>query len=123
MTLPSGTGASDLCEKWHVPGTKRDLGLIEGNPHQNGETRMIPQSQHACLRLVLLLRLLLAPLAAMVVFLAAGCEEERNVGAKGQSQGRSQAKASVPKQPEFIVGKRTQVIKNAAPELEKGGAK
>ena len=32
-------------------------------------------------------------------------------------------KAAAPKQPEFIVGKRTQVIKNAAPELEKGGAK
>jgi hypothetical protein len=86
---------------------------------------MNPRSQQACLRLVPPLHLLLAPLAATVVFLAVGCEEERNVGGKGQSQGQTQAKpkASVPKQPEFIVGKRTQEIKNAAPELEKGGAK
>src|SRR5262245_15078535 len=57
----------------------------------------------------------LALLAALA--LSAGCEEERNVGTKPG------ASASAPKQPEFIVGKRTQVIKNAAPELEKGGAK
>jgi hypothetical protein len=69
--------------------------------------------------------LLLAPLAALVVFLALGCEEERNVGGEGQSQGQNQAKAkaSAPRKAEFIVGKRTQEIKNAAPELEKGGAK
>jgi hypothetical protein len=85
---------------------------------------MNSQSQLACLHFVPRLRLLLAPLAAVVVFLTAGCEEERNVGGKAQSQGQNQAKAkaSVPKQPEFIVGKRTQEIKNAAPELEKGGA-
>jgi hypothetical protein len=54
----------------------------------------------------------LALLAACA--LAAGCEEERNVGTKPKSP------ASALKQPEFIVGKRTQVIKNAAPELQKG---
>jgi hypothetical protein len=88
---------------------------------------MNPRSQLACSHLVPPLRLLLAPLAAMVVFLAAGCEEERNVGGAGQSQGQDQAKAkakaSAPRKAEFIVGKRTQEIKNAAPELEKGGAK
>jgi hypothetical protein len=86
---------------------------------------MNPRSQPACLRLLPPLRLRLAPLAAMVVFLAAGCEEERNVGGKSQSQGPTQAKAkpAAPRQAEFIVGKRTQEIKNAAPELEKGGAK
>jgi hypothetical protein len=99
------------------------LGLFDGDPHQNGETPMNSQSHHACSRFVPPLRLLLAPLAALVAFLAAGCEEERNVGGKAQSQGQNQAKAAVPKQPEFIVGKRTQEIKNAAPELEKGGAK
>jgi hypothetical protein len=86
---------------------------------------MNPQSQLAGLRLVPPLRLLLAPLAALVVFMAAGCEEERNVDGKGQSQGQTQAKAKAqaPRKAEFIVGKRTQEIKNAAPELEKGGAK
>ncbi len=84
---------------------------------------MNPRSQLTCLRLVPPLRLLLAPLAAVVVILAAGCEEARNVGGKIQSQGQAKANTSVPKQPEFIVGKRTQEIKNAAPELEKGGAK
>ena len=87
---------------------------------------MNPRSQLACSHLVPPLRLLLAPLAAMVVLLAAGCEEERNVGGEGQSQGQNQAKAkaaSAPRKAEFIVGKRTQEIKNAAPELEKGGAK
>ena len=86
---------------------------------------MNPRSQLACLRLLPPLCLRLAPLAAMVVFLAAGCEEERNVGSKSQSQGQTQAKAkpTAPRKAEFIVGKRTQEIKNAARELEKGGAK
>jgi hypothetical protein len=86
---------------------------------------MNPQSQLAGLRLVPPLRLLLAPLAALAVFMAAGCEEERNVDGKGQSQGQTQAKAKAqaPRKAEFIVAKRTQEIKNAAPELEKGGAK
>jgi hypothetical protein len=49
-----------------------------------------------------------------VLALAVGCEEERNVGSK--------PKAAAPK-PEFIVGKRTQEIKNAATELQKGDAR
>jgi hypothetical protein len=49
-----------------------------------------------------------------VLALAAACEEERNVGGK--------PKAAAPK-PEFIVGKRTQEIKNAATELQKGDAR
>jgi hypothetical protein len=72
-----------------------------------------PRSRLACLRSGLQPCPVLALLAALA--LAAGCEEERNVGTK--------PKPSAPKQPEFIVGKRTQVIKNAAPELQKGGAK
>jgi nucleoid-associated protein YgaU len=103
------------------------MGIVDGDPHQNGETPMSPRPQLVCLRLVPPLRLRLAPLAVMVVFLAAGCEEERNVGGKSQSQGQTQtqakAKPPAPRKAEFIVGKRTQEIKNAAPELEKGGAK
>jgi hypothetical protein len=51
--------------------------------------------------------------------LSLGCEEERNVGNKHKPP--AQAKAAPPK-PEFIVGRRTQDIRNAAPELQKGGA-
>ena len=57
-------------------------------------------------------------LSALV--LSAGCEEERNVGDKPNGQGK--AKSSTPTKPEFIVGRRTQEIKNAATELKKGGA-
>ena len=52
--------------------------------------------------------------------LSAGCEEERNVGDK--PNGQPKAKSSTPTKPEFIVGRRTQEIKNAATELKKGGA-
>jgi hypothetical protein len=61
---------------------------------------------------------LLLPFIVFVSMIA-GCEEERNLAVKPQSQ--AQSKAS--KQPEFIVGKRTQDIRNATPELEKGGAR
>ena len=63
----------------------------------------------------------LKPIFAVLIFpllvLGSGCEEERNVG----NGHKPQAKAA-PKQPEFIVGKRTQDIKNARPELQKGVA-
>jgi len=62
------------------------------------------------------------PSAAVILALLAlslGCEEERSSGIKAKPPG--QAKAS-PARPEFIVGKRTQEIRNARPELQKGGA-
>jgi len=52
--------------------------------------------------------------------LCAGCEGEQNVGDKPNGQAR--AKSSTPGKPEFIVGKRTQEIKNAAIEIKKEGA-
>jgi hypothetical protein len=60
----------------------------------------------------------LALLSALV--LITGCEEERNVGDK--PNGQAQAKSLTPPKPEFIVGKRTQEIKNATIELRKGDA-
>jgi hypothetical protein len=54
-----------------------------------------------------------------ILSLSLGCEEERNVGTKAKSQAPAKA---APAQPEFIVGKRTQVIKNARSEIQKGGA-
>jgi len=54
------------------------------------------------------------------VVLSSGCEEERNVSDKPISQAK--AKPSTPPKPEFIVGKRTQEIKNATIEIQKGGA-
>ena len=73
---------------------------------------------------------------------AAGCEEEvRNVGNRPETRApaltgvavglddqpaakaRPPAKKVPPAQPEFIVGKRTQEIKNANIELQKGGAR
>ena len=48
-----------------------------------------------------------------------GCEEERNVG--GKPKPPAQAKAAAPKDT-FIVGRRTQEILDARPELQKGGA-
>jgi hypothetical protein len=56
----------------------------------------------------------------VVLALAAGCEEERNVRAKPKAQ--AQAKTSTPGAEGFIVGRRTQVIKNAATEVKKAGA-
>ena len=49
-----------------------------------------------------------------------GCEEEQNVGSK--PNGQAKAKSPTPPKPEFIVGKRTQEIKNAAVEIKKEGA-
>ena len=54
------------------------------------------------------------------VFHCTGCEEERNVSDKPNSQAK--AKSSTPAKAEFIVGKRTQEIKNAANELNTEGA-
>src|SRR5438046_7676493 len=69
---------------------------------------------------------------------AAGCEEEvRNVGNRHQTRALDQTGVSVgldtdrpqapappraPAKREFIVGKRTQEIRNATTELQKGGA-
>ena len=53
-------------------------------------------------------------LVLAVLGLCLGCEEERNVASKPKAP---------PAQDKFIVGKRTQEIRNARPELEKGGAK
>jgi hypothetical protein len=55
----------------------------------------------------------------VIVGMVTGCEEERNVTTKPKSEIQSVA----PKQPEFIIGKRTQKIKNAVAELETGGAR
>jgi len=57
-------------------------------------------------------------LCALVLSL--GCEEERNVGDK--PNGQAKAKSLKPTKPEFIVGKRTQEIKNATTEIEQKGA-
>jgi hypothetical protein len=54
----------------------------------------------------------------LVLFL--GCEEERNVTAKPKAQ--APAKVSTPGAEGFIVGRRTQVVKNAATEVQKAGA-
>ena len=51
--------------------------------------------------------------------LSAGCEEEQNVSAK--PSGQAKGKSSTPTKPEFIVGKRTQDIKNATVETKKEG--
>jgi hypothetical protein len=56
-------------------------------------------------------------LALPLLLLLAGCEEERNVGSKPKAQGQ----AATPKL-KFIVGQRTQEIKNARTEVQKGGA-
>lgn len=52
-----------------------------------------------------------------LLLLAAGCEEERNVGARPKGKGQA-----APPKAEFIVGRRTQDIKNAKTEVQKGGA-
>jgi hypothetical protein len=61
-------------------------------------------------------RSLLALGLVVALALIVGCEEERNVGDKPKAQ------AAPPAKDTFIVGKRTQEIKNAAAELRKGGA-
>lgn len=53
-------------------------------------------------------------LLALPLLLLAGCEEERNVGSKPKTP-------AAPPKDNFIVGKRTQDIKNARVELQKGG--
>lgn len=59
--------------------------------------------------------LLLVPLLSLT-----GCEEPRHVGNRSKS---AVAHApGKPAEPEFIVGKRTQDIKNVAPEVQEGGA-
>lgn len=77
--------------------------------------RQRPQRLLPPWRLELPSLLLLLPLLALCL----GCEEERHVG--GESKPKAQAKAAQPKL-EFIVGKRTQEIVNAKPELQKGAA-
>jgi hypothetical protein len=73
------------------------------------------------------------------ILIMAGCEEEtRNVGSRPQTRALDQtgvavgldaerpqapARPKVPPKPEFIVGKRTMEVRNAATELQKGGAK
>ncbi|QEH39153.1 hypothetical protein OJF2_77650 [Aquisphaera giovannonii] len=58
---------------------------------------------------------------ALALAAAAGCEEERNVDKKPAAPNAAAAPAPAKKaEPEFIVGKRTQDIKNARPELQKG---
>ncbi len=52
--------------------------------------------------------------------LSTGCAEERNVGDK--QNGQAKARSSTPGKLEFIVGKRTQEIKNAATEIKQEGA-
>ena len=55
-----------------------------------------------------------------ILVLAAGCEEQpRNVGKKPSSQAKK--KSTTPPKPEFIVGKRTQEIRNASTEVKGGG--
>jgi hypothetical protein len=69
----------------------------------------------------------LGPILAVLpmLLLAPGCEEERAVSskpkAKSQTQAEAQPKPAVPKA-QFIVGQRTQDIKNASIEVQKGGA-
>jgi hypothetical protein len=62
-------------------------------------------------------------IVAAILVLASGCEEERNVVQKPKAQASGKAQSSIPAQPEFIVGKRTKEIRNAGPELQKGGAR
>ncbi len=62
----------------------------------------------------------LALMLITILLLSLGCEEERNVTAKPTAQG--QPKASTPGADGFIVGRRTQVVKNAATEVKKAGA-
>ena len=77
--------------------------------------RLQSQPAFSCRDLRVLSILLLIP----IFVLSAGCEEEeRNVGDKPKP-GRSQA--SNPAKPEFIVGKRTQEIRNASTEINKDG--
>jgi hypothetical protein len=54
------------------------------------------------------------PALALVLLLAVGCEEPRNVG------GKKAAAPPPPPKDNFIVGKRTQDIKEATPESLKG---
>ncbi len=82
------------------------------------EDPMHPQQQltlsHRNLHGLSMLTLILASL------LFAGCEEEpRNVGAKPGSQAKG--KPAAPSKPEFIIGQRTQEVKNASTELKKEG--
>ncbi len=77
------------------------------------------QFQAVCSRFRSRRMFVLAILPALVF--SAGCEEEvRNVGKKPNSQAKGETKT--PPKPEFIVGRRTQEIKNASTELKTGGA-
>ncbi len=58
-------------------------------------------------------------LAVCLVVVTAGCEEERNPGSKPAGTG---AKAQAPANSGPIIGQRTQDVRNAAVELQKGGA-
>ncbi len=53
--------------------------------------------------------------------LTTGCEEERNVG--GAPGGQVKSSKPAPPKPEFIVGKRTQDVRNAGTEVSKEGAR
>lgn len=59
-------------------------------------------------------------LALIPPLILAGCEEPRHVAKRGDSA--IEHAPAKPDEPEFIVGKRTQDIKNAAPEIQNQGA-
>lgn len=84
---------------------------------------MVPtRSRPARLRLGLhRTRPFLGLLAVLVA--AGGCAEERNAGSKPKGRANAKAKLKAPEKLEFIVGKRTQEIKNAGPELQQGDAR
>jgi hypothetical protein len=68
----------------------------------------------------------LRTLVCLGICMAVGCEEERNVGGKPKPKavgGTPISKAKAAPQREFIVGKRTQDISNAAPALREKGTK
>lgn len=74
---------------------------------------MRPRSDRV--RLTPLLRGLAPAAACLTVLALAGCEDESTPKRAGAGK-----KASAPAQPEFIVGKRTMEVKNAAEEEKKG---
>lgn len=59
-------------------------------------------------------------LALLGLVMLPGCEEERQVDSKSGSKTAKKGDQPAPRKNEFIVGKRTQDIKNANAELQKG---